>query len=73
MPRIRNPETPESITVFYLYRGKKTEIAKKTGMNRRTIWNRENLDPGKTTLREFGRMAEDLTDEAILKIVRAWS
>lgn len=70
MPRIR---TPSSIAVRYLYTGNQSELARKTGILRRTLYNRR-IRPGKTTLEELGPLVKalNLDDEEILKIVRAW-
>jgi len=70
MPRIR---TPATITQWYLFRVNKTEAAKKTGMPRGTLYRR--LDhPGDLRLKELGQLVKlnDLTDEEIVTIVRAW-
>lgn len=70
MPHIR---TPASIAVRYLYKGNQSELERKTGILRRTLFNRRK-DPGMTTLKEFGALAEanDLTDGEIIEIVRAY-
>lgn len=70
MPRIR---TPATITAWYLFRGNKTEAMRKTGMTRRTFYNRVD-HPGDLKLKELGPLAKvnDLTDEQIVKIIRAW-
>lgn len=69
MPRV----TPDAETRWYLFRGNKTEIARKTGMTRETVYNRIKK-PGDIKLTELGQLvaANDLTDEQIVKIVRAW-
>lgn len=69
MPRV----TPEAKTKWYLFRGNKTEIAKRTGITRETIYNRIKK-PGDIKLSEFGQLVtiNDLTDEQIINIVRAW-
>ena len=71
MPHIR---TPASITAWYLFRGNKTEAMRKAGMTRGTFYNRID-QPGEVKLKELGRLVEanDLTDEQIVTIVRAWS
>ena len=70
MPRIR---TPATITQWYLFREKKTVLERKTGVKLRTIYNRIE-SPGEVRLSELGPLvkANDLTDEQIVKIVRAW-
>lgn len=70
MPRIR---TPATITQWYLFRGNKTEAMRKTGMTRGTFYNRID-HPGDLRLKELGQLVKlnDLTDEQIVKIVRAW-
>ena len=69
MPRV----TPESKTRWYLFRGNKTETARRTGIERGTLYNRIKK-PGDVKLSELGPLAEanGLTDEQIVKIVRAW-
>lgn len=71
MPRIR---TPVTIAQWYLFRGNKTEAMRKTGMVRGTYYNREKA-PGDLKLSELGPLVKvnDLTDEQIVKLVRAWS
>lgn len=69
MPRV----TPEAKTRWYLFREKKTVLERKTGVKLRTIYNRIE-SPGEVRLSELGPLvkANDLTDEQIVKIVRAW-
>ena len=71
MPHIR---TPANITAWYLFRGNKTESMKAAGMTRGTFYNRID-QPGDLKLSELGPLvkANDLTDEQIATIVRAWS
>ena len=71
MPKIR---TPASITAWYLFRGNKTEAMRQTGMTRGTFYKRID-QPGELKLSELGPLAKanDLTDEQIVTIVRAWS
>lgn len=70
MPRIR---TPATITQWYLFREKKTVLERKTGVKVRTIYNRID-NPGDVRLSELGPLAKanNLTDEQIVKVVRAW-
>lgn len=70
MPRIR---TPSTITSWYLFRCNKAEAVRKTGITKGTLYNRINR-PGNVKLSELGPLAKvnDLTDEQIVKIVRAW-
>lgn len=69
MPRV----TPDAKTRWYLFRGNKTEMAKRTGIKRETIYNRIRK-PGNIRLSELGQLVavNDLTDEQIINIVRAW-
>ena len=69
MPRLR---TPAAITAKILFFGKQTDIRKRSGMSNGTYYNRKE-NPGKITLAELGTLAADLTDEEIVKLVRAWS
>ena len=71
MPRIR---TPATLTAWYLFRGNKAEAMRQTGMTNGTFYNRVD-QPGELRLREFGPLAKlnELTDEQIATIVRAWS
>lgn len=69
MPRV----TPESKTRWYLFRCNKAEAVRKTGITRGTLYNRID-HPGDVKLSELGPLVKvnDLTDEQIVKIVRAW-
>ena len=71
MPRIR---TPAAITAWYLFRGNKTEAMRQAGMTRGTFYNRID-QPGELKLSELGPLVKtnELTDEQIVTIVRAWS
>lgn len=70
MPRIR---TPATITEWYLFRCKKSEVMRQTGMTRGTLYNRIDK-PGNIKLSELGQLvkANELTDEQIAHIVRMW-
>lgn len=69
MPRV----TPEAKTKWYLFRGNKSDLERQTGIKRRTLYDRIEK-PGNIKLSELGQLvkANDLTDEQIIKIVRAW-
>lgn len=69
MPRV----TPEAKTKWYLFRGNKSDLERQTGIKRRTLYDRIEK-PGNIKLSELGQLVKmnDLTDEQIVKIVRAW-
>lgn len=69
MPRV----TPESKTKWYLFRCNKSEVMRQTGMTRGTLYNRIGK-PGDLKLSELGQLVKmnDLTDEQIVKLIRAW-
>lgn len=69
MPRV----TPESKTKWYLLRGKRAEIARWLGVDRRTIYNRLEK-PGELRLSELAILAKknELSDEQIAHIVKLW-
>lgn len=71
MPRMR---TPATLTAWYLFRGNKSDTMRKTGITRKTFYNRID-HPGELKLSELGPLVEanELTDEQIVTIVRAWS
>ena len=70
MPRI---QTPATITEWYLFRCNKSEVMRQTGMTRGTLYNRIGK-PGDLKLSELGQLVKmnDLTDEQIVKLIRAW-
>ena len=68
MPWIK---TAANITKRSLFRGHMTELSKRTGICRTTLYSRRK-EPGNITLSEFGSLAADLNDDEIVEIVRAW-
>ncbi len=69
MPRV----TPEAKTKWYLFRGNKSDLERQTGIKRRTLYDRIEK-PGNIKLSELGQLVKmnDLTDEQIVKLIRAW-
>lgn len=64
---------PKAKTKWYLFRGNKAELERKTGISRTTLYDRIK-NPGSIKLSEFGQlaMANRLTDEQIAHIVKLW-
>lgn len=70
MPKV---QTPDNTTRKILFRKNKAEIMRMLGLaSRKSVYERiEN--PGKNIrLREFGVLAEELTDQEIVTIVRGY-
>lgn len=64
-------KTAENVTIKELFRGNNTKAMKNAGMTRTTYYSRKK-NPGAITLKEFGPLSENLSDETIVEIVRAW-